>query len=303
MRKLIELLIISFLVNSIQPAEAAKTIQVKNCVNIKTGNARVVPSETIKCKKGEKLFKFSIPATEVIKPADGKDGSTILSGTTDPKPELGKIGDYNLDTKFRWLYGPKTLDGWGQGISMIGSSGGGGGTGPKGDKGDTGAAGADGFIPKYGWFYDTQDRQATAINTTNPIYINTVGDNSHGVTVESNTQVSVAATGTYNIAFSSQIFNSDTGAAATISIWLQKKLHSSATWNDVPWSNSDVDIPRKDATGKEIIAWNFFLYLQSDEDFRIVWQTTNINAIINSVPAASPKPAIPGTILTVNQVG
>ena len=316
MKKLICLIIFSFIFNSFQPANAAGTIKVKNCVNNKTGNARFVPFTTTKCLKSEKLFKFTIPASDQIKPLDGKDGATILSGTTDPKPEIGKLGDYYLDTKFRWMYGPKTAEGWGSGFSMLGSSGG-GGTGPKGDKGDTGANGTNGtngFIPKYGSIFDRADRLASAINTITPLLcssatpcLNSDADEAHGVTFDkSDGSISVAATGIYNLAFSSQVLNTSNSATPIISIWLQKK--SDGTWSNtktenLAWTNTDVQIEKANANGRKVLSWNFFIPISTSDQVRLVWQTSGTSIYINSSAAAGNMPEIPGTILTVNQVG
>ena len=50
--------------------------------------------------------------------ANGKDGSVIHSGTTEPTANIGKIGDWYIDTNAKVLYGPKTAAGWGEGITL-----------------------------------------------------------------------------------------------------------------------------------------------------------------------------------------
>ena len=50
--------------------------------------------------------------------ANGKDGSVIHSGTTEPTANIGKIGDWYIDTNAKILYGPKTAAGWGEGITL-----------------------------------------------------------------------------------------------------------------------------------------------------------------------------------------
>lgn len=49
---------------------------------------------------------------------NGKDGSVIHSGTTEPTANIGKIGDWYIDTNAKILYGPKTPAGWGEGITL-----------------------------------------------------------------------------------------------------------------------------------------------------------------------------------------
>jgi len=66
---------------------------------------------------------------------NGTDGLTILNGTAVPTAE-GVIGDYYFKTDTSRLYGPKTGDGWGSGVSLIG---------PAGNDGTNGTNGTDGF--------------------------------------------------------------------------------------------------------------------------------------------------------------
>lgn len=171
--------------------------------------------------------------------------------------------------------------------------------GVQGDKGDPGTPG---FIPKFGWFYDTVDRHAAAINQVTPLSCDSIGNNSNGVTISSDSILSFSTPGTYNIAFSSQIINSDPNNAATISLWLQNR-NGGGAWSNIPWSNTDVDIAKKEGSGRKVIAWNFFVPIIAGEDIRLVWQTTAISLYINSSTGDLIKPGIPGTILTVNQVG
>jgi hypothetical protein len=55
--------------------------------------------------------------------ADGTDGNTMLNGTSDPLTTDGKTGDFFLNTTSNNLFGPKTENGWGTGISMVGPQG------------------------------------------------------------------------------------------------------------------------------------------------------------------------------------
>jgi hypothetical protein len=108
--------------------------------------------------------------------------------------------------------------------------------------------------------------------------------------------------GKYNIAFSIQLEKSDAGTD-WVSVWLRKN------GSDVPLTNTDVAISDSDANSRTAIAWNFFVEAVTPGDH---WQlmiasTTSATGgmIIQSVdPQVEPvRPAIPGTIVTVNQVG
>ena len=74
----------------------------------------------------------------------GMDGNTILSGAEKPKPEAGKEGDFWINTRDWFIYGPKTSGQWGTGTYMLGpkeylknnrSNQGGGGTAPSSEPG------------------------------------------------------------------------------------------------------------------------------------------------------------------------
>jgi microcystin-dependent protein len=68
----------------------------------------------------------------------GTGGSTVLNGTDAPTADLGATGDFYLRTTDTTLYGPKTADGWGAPVNLVGPRG------PQGAKGDTGPAGPTG---------------------------------------------------------------------------------------------------------------------------------------------------------------
>ncbi|MBE8715197.1 collagen-like triple helix repeat-containing protein [Sphingobacterium hungaricum] len=63
--------------------------------------------------------------------ANGDDGSIIYSGTAVPTASIGKNGDYYFRTSTSLLYGPKTSDGWGTGVSLRGATGNAGASGSK----------------------------------------------------------------------------------------------------------------------------------------------------------------------------
>lgn len=54
---------------------------------------------------------------------DGADGTTILYGTTDPLPTMGRDGDSYINTTTHFLFGPKSGGIWPAGTSLIGPPG------------------------------------------------------------------------------------------------------------------------------------------------------------------------------------
>ncbi|CAG9184540.1 hypothetical protein LMG23992_05261 [Cupriavidus laharis] len=67
--------------------------------------------------------------------------SALLSGTSDPGPDIGKDGDFYLNTTTGMLFGPKANGAWPAGVSVAGPAG---ATGAKGDTGATGNTGTAG---------------------------------------------------------------------------------------------------------------------------------------------------------------
>ena len=127
-------------------------------------------------------------------------------------------------------------------------------------------------------------------------------DFASGVSVVNGSEITMSQVGKYNVAFSIQLEKSDAGTD-WVSVWLRKN------GDNVPWTNTDIAISDSDANSRTAIAWNFFVEATAAGDH---WQlmiasTTSATGrmIIQSVdPQIDPvRPAIPGTIVTVNQVG
>jgi Collagen triple helix repeat (20 copies) len=140
-RRLILLIFFAVLLNPMvatnAPLFAAGNTEIKNCVNIKTGKARIVSPSTTKCKAGEKLVYLVIPLPNSI------ELSNFHSGTTPPIDFVtGHDGDFYIDTANAHIYGPRKNGLWGEGISLVGPKG---ETGPQGAPGMQGAQGAIGL--------------------------------------------------------------------------------------------------------------------------------------------------------------
>ena len=91
--------------------------------------------------------------------ADGADGKTVLSGSTDPGSETGEDGDFYINTTSWQIFGPKTAGAWGTGTGLIGADG---------ADGATGAAGADGTSAYVYIAYADSDTGTGFTNTFDP---------------------------------------------------------------------------------------------------------------------------------------
>lgn len=342
------LLLVSIPVGA-QGAEISQTT-VKNCVNTKTGEARLISAKVSKCAKNERLVKMVIPSIEPESlvhsgagiPVDfqtghdgdfyidsvakkiygpriagvwgvgvpmvgevgpiGKTGASLISGSSIPDSATGFIGDFYLDLTTKMIYGPKSeRNGWGVGSSIVGPQGATGPQGPTGAPGATGATGAPGGFGLYGSFYDTTTVILTqAVATPIPLGVTQFAN---GISVVDGSKITFSRAGKFNIAFSSQVVKEDSGEDV-ISIWLCQGVSGGACTN-VPWSATDVIF--SGSNSRHVVAWNFFVDVAANDFYQLMISSsgTTLRTKILSVPAQSnpTRPEIPGTILTVNQVG
>lgn len=146
----------------------------------------------------------------------------------------------------------------------------------------------------YGSFSDNESHSALSANTAYAIPINTT-EFSDGVIrdPDDNTKIVVDQSGLYNFQFSTQ-FVSTNSAAKQVYVWARK---------------NEIDIPHS-ATRLSVVgngvyfvaAWNFVISMNANDNFQLMWATTDISVSITSPPATSFSPSIPSTLLTVTLV-
>ena len=165
----------------------------------------------------------------------------------------------------------------------------GGATGP------TGAGGASGF---WGSFWSNQDQSAANTTTAYPITFNNTDPGSIGVSIVSNSQITFANAGVYNIQFSAQADRVSGSGSDSIDIWFRKN------GTDIPESNGVITVAGGAAAAKTIASWNYMLKLSAADYVELVWRTSDTNLqFIHEASATSPtRPAIPSVIVTAQQV-
>lgn len=144
-----------------------------------------------------------------------------------------------------------------------------------------------------GSFYDTTTFVPAAINTAYAITFDTsVIENSiyRGSTTS---RIYVTNAGVYNFQFSAQLDNTSGGDHA-IYIWFR------VNGTDIPNSASQVRV--RGNNGELLAAWNIFLTMAAGDYFELMYSVEDTAVRILAQAAASPVPAIPSVILTVNQV-
>ena len=174
--------------------------------------------------------------------------------------------------------------------------------GPQGEQGIQGVQGIQGIAGVVGGylgsFYDTtnQTGNAGAVLTMNIGNSDTWND---GVSIVSGSQITIANPGVYNIQFSAQMVKNSGNTATHAHIWL------SQNGLDVPISASQLGFPSNSVY--VVAAWNFFFKTTvANEYVQLKWEiNSNVNNAISitSAIASGTVPAIPGLIVTVNQVG
>lgn len=210
----------------------------------------------------------------------GLQGAAGPSGPAGPRGEAGPVGPSGPT-------GPQ------------GVAGEKGATGEKGDAGATGPAGATGapglLQGIYGSYLDTTDQLNTTPGEPIAMRLNTIVSQRQ-VSLSNGSKVAVGVTGTYNIAFSAQMFHT-ANTASTADIWLR------VNGSDVPDSNTQITFARKD--DKYVAAWNFMIDLKANDYVELMWfsDDSTVRISYSGIAAAPVRPAIPSLIVTINQVG
>jgi len=150
----------------------------------------------------------------------------------------------------------------------------------------------------YGAFQDSTDQVAANTTTAYAMTFNTT-DYSNGVSVVSNSRMTVKNYGIYNLQFSAQLVNTDS-SIHDIDIWFRKNgtnIPASNSRNSVPNSHGGVD-------GHTIAALNYYIELNANDYVEIMWATDNTAVSIQQLATrTSPDtPSTPSVIATMQYV-
>ena len=151
----------------------------------------------------------------------------------------------------------------------------------------------------HGAFQDSTNQTAANTTTAYAVTFNTT-DFSNGVTIASNSRITVADSGIWNLQFSIQ-FTNTTNASQDVDVWFR------VNGTNVANSNSRFGFaPRKGAGDPyhTIAALNYFVSLNATDYVEIMWRPTNIGVSIEQYAAGtSPtRPAVPSAIVTMSFV-
>jgi hypothetical protein len=151
----------------------------------------------------------------------------------------------------------------------------------------------------HGAFQDSTNQTAANTTTAYAVTFNTT-DFSNGVTIASNSRITVADSGIWNLQFSIQ-FTNTTNSSQDVDVWFR------VNGTNVANSNSRFGFAPRKGVGDPfhiIAAINYFVSLNATDYVEIMWRPTDIGVQIEQYAAsASPtRPAVPSAIVTMSFV-
>ena len=142
--------------------------------------------------------------------------------------------------------------------------------------------------------HDSQDQEGGGLGIANIMKYRTT-DISRDISIVSDSQITIAKAGVYNIQFSAQIYKSG-GGTSLVDIWLRK--------NGTNVANTNTEVQVIGNTGRTLAAWNFVVQASAGDYFQIAWASIDSGVYLDAVDVQTTpsRPAIPSVILTVTQV-
>lgn len=151
------------------------------------------------------------------------------------------------------------------------------------------------YTPRHGSFYSNVDQTNPVANTARSMtFNNTVTAN--GVSVVSNSRLTIAKPGVYNIQFSAQVAKTG-GGTGYVDIWLNQN------GNPVDWSTGTIPVV---SSNPVIASWNYVENVTvANTYYEIMWSSVDINTLLDATVANTnpTRPGIPSVIVTVTPVG
>jgi hypothetical protein len=146
------------------------------------------------------------------------------------------------------------------------------------------------YMPR-GLFYSTTDQTAAAINTGYPVEFENTYIGS-GVSIVSDTRITVSADGVYNFQVTLQTDHTS-GSDAVIYTWINK------SGTDVPYGGQEQTVK---GSSVHAVFWTFSIDLTAGQYIEMYWATDDTNLSLNTEAPTSPHPGIPSAIVAVSFV-
>ena len=271
--------------------DGADSLRIGNLRLTKTGIESIVTGQDITI--GNLNDRGLLAVANGIRFPDGTvQSSAIIQGLKGETGATGPAGPQGA----QGAQGPAGAQGAAGPQGLAGSAGGSGGTGPAGAQGIQGIPGT--MSSYYGNFYSTLTQtnvgEAQTPDIANAMTFNSPPDGV-GVTIVSNSRITVANAGTYNLQFSAQVEKTNNGNDS-IDIWLAKN------GTNVAWSSTRTWLYGNNA--KHVSAWNFVITLAADDYLQLMWSSANaaVQLTAESAATAPVRPEIPSAIATLTFV-
>jgi hypothetical protein len=150
-----------------------------------------------------------------------------------------------------------------------------------------------------GAFQDSTNQTAANTTTAYAVTFNTT-DFSSGVTIASNSRITVADAGIWNLQFSIQ-FTNTTNSSQDVDVWFR------VNGTNVANSNSRFGFAPRKGVGDPfhiIAAMNYFVSLNANDYVEIMWRPTDVGVTIEQYAAGTTptRPAVPSAIVTMSFV-
>jgi hypothetical protein len=143
-----------------------------------------------------------------------------------------------------------------------------------------------------GLFFNTADQTFAVINTAYPVVFNaTYLSNAVQLQSGSTSRVEALVGGVYNFQYSGQVLSSS-GSAKELAIWIRRD------GTDIGYSTrvlTDSVNNHRNTT-----SWNFNIDLQAGQYIEIIAAVTSTDLWLDAAAAASPVPAVPSSVMSVN---
>ena len=150
---------------------------------------------------------------------------------------------------------------------------------------------------KFGSFFSTVTQSAITINTPTAMTFNTEYFSS-GISVISNSQITVDTDGIYNLQFSAQLDRISTSGVDKVDIWFRKQ------GIDMPNTNTSVTISGSANQAKVVASWNIYIQLTAGQYVQLMYSVSDlqIKLLAEAENLVVPHPATPSIIVTMEKI-
>ena len=146
-----------------------------------------------------------------------------------------------------------------------------------------------------GQFESHVDQTATSANVAYTANMNNAASFNTGITVDSSTNVTVAAAGVYSINASIQFANSDS-SDHDVTFWFRKN------GTNIPNSASKLTVPKAADGGQALAQVTIFESLAISNYVQLIWAVENIAVTMDYSAASGVIPEIPSLIFNMQRI-